>query len=77
MIPRISLQFALQRQERAQLAAALPKKNVNDLHAKLGHPSKVITHATTRFMDIHVTHMFKPCKDCALGFQNFEGEAIL
>ena len=45
-------------QERAQLANALTKKNVNDLHAKLSLPSKVITHATAKSMGIQVTDTF-------------------
>ena len=53
-------------QERAHLATALHKKNVNNLHAKLGHPSEVITHATIKLMHMEVTSTFKLCEDCAL-----------
>ena len=54
-------------QERTKLATALPKKSVNDLHAELGDPSKVITHTTGNPMGIQVIDNFIPCKDCALG----------
>ena len=37
-------------QERAQSATALHKKNTNDLHVELGHPSKTITCATAKPM---------------------------
>ena len=33
--------------ERAVSATALPKKNVNNLHVELGHPSEAITQSTT------------------------------
>ena len=51
----------------AQSATAPHKKNINDLHIELGHPSKSITHATTKIMCIQVIVTFKPCEDCALG----------
>ena len=54
-------------QERAQSATALYKKNINDLHAELGHTSKTITHATAKAMDIQLTSTFKSCEDCTLG----------
>ena len=53
--------------ERAVSATALPKKNINDLHIELGHPSEAITRITTKTLGIEVTDMFKPCEDCALG----------
>ena len=51
----------------AATATALPKKNINDLHIKLGHPSKTITHSTAKAICIQVTGTFKPCEDCAMG----------
>ena len=51
----------------AVLATALPKKNINDLHIELGHPSETITHDTAKALGIQVIVIFKPCKDCALG----------
>ena len=52
--------------ERAVSATAPFKRNVNDLHIELGHPSEAITRSTTNGLGIQVTGMFKPCKDCAL-----------
>ena len=49
------------------LAMAPCKKNINDLHVELGHPSESITHATTKTLSIQVTVTFKPCEDCTLG----------
>ena len=43
------------------------KKDINDLHAKMDHPSEFIAHTTGRAMGIHLTGMFKTCEDCALG----------
>ena len=37
------------------------------LHTKLVHPSEAITCATGRAMGLHLSGMFKPCEDCALG----------
>ena len=54
-------------QERAQSANVHEKKNTNDLHVELGHPSKVITHATTKSMGIQVNGNFKLCEDCTQG----------
>ena len=54
-------------QEMVQLTNALPPKNVNSIHAKLGHSSKVIVHTTAKSMGIQVTGTFKPCEDCAWG----------
>ena len=51
--------------ERAVSAAALPKRNINDLHIELGHPSQTITHITTKALGIQVTSTL--CEDCALG----------
>ena len=42
------------------------QKDVNNIHAKLGHLSKSITHVTAKAMSIQVTGIFKPCEDCAL-----------
>ena len=53
--------------ERAVSVTALHKKNINDLHIELGHPSKTITHITAKALGIQVTGMFEPCEDCALG----------
>ena len=46
---------------------ALHKKNINNLHVELGHPSKSIICATTKALGIQVTSTFKPCDDCDLG----------
>ena len=56
--------------KRAQLANAFTKKVVSNLCPKLGHPSEVITSATAKSMDIHLTSTFKPCEDCALCKEN-------
>ena len=40
--------------KRAQLANAVTKENLNDLYAKLGRPSEVITHVTDKSMGIHL-----------------------
>ena len=53
--------------ERVSSATAIPKRNINNLHVELGHPSETITHITTKALCIQVTGMFKPCKDCDLG----------
>ena len=53
--------------ERAVSVTALPKKNINNLHIELGHPSKTITHITAKALGFQVTGPFKPCEDCALG----------
>ena len=55
--------------ERVQLAKFKSEqqlKDINDLHAVLGHPS-VIAQATGYAMRLHFTGMFKPCEMCALG----------
>ena len=41
-------------EEKDQSTTVLHKKNVNNLHVKLGHPSKAITHATAKAMGIQV-----------------------
>ena len=52
---------------RAQLAkSSMQKKHINILHAELGHPSKVITHATGRAMGLNLTGRFNHHKDFAL-----------
>ena len=53
--------------ERAVLAMALPKKNINDLHIESGHPCEAITHSNAKASSILVTSTFKPCEDGALG----------
>ena len=45
----------------------LPKKNINNLHIELGHPSETITQETAKDLVIQVPGTFKPCKNCALG----------
>ena len=47
--------------EKAHFATSSYTKNINDLHSKLGHPSKSITHATAKAIGIQVTSTFKPC----------------
>ena len=49
--------------ERAQLATAPYKKNINDLHAE----PKSITCATAKAMGVKVMGTFKPCVNWALG----------
>ena len=39
-------------EERVQSATAPCKKNINDLHIELGHPSELIIHATVKDMGI-------------------------
>ncbi len=41
-------------------------KDVNELHAKLGHPSKDISRATGTSLGFIVMEKFAPCKDCAI-----------
>ena len=50
--------------ERAQLAMSSVQRNI--MHVKLCHPSKVITLATGRAMDLHLSGTFNPCESCAL-----------
>ena len=59
--------------ERVQSAIASHKKNVNDLHSILGHPSESITHATTEAMGTEVTGTFKPCEDYIKGKAKQQG----
>ena len=56
-----------------KLVTATCKKNINDLHAELYHPSESITHATTKAMGILVTSVFKPCEDCIWGKAKQQG----
>ena len=76
--------------ERAVSATTLPKRNINNLHIELGHPSKTITHATVKALSIQVTSTFQPCEDCTLAkakqwafskavphSKNFRGKAFL
>ena len=44
--------------KRAVPVFALPKKNVDNLHVELGHPSETITQATTKALGIQVTGNF-------------------
>ena len=53
--------------EKTVSATTLLKKNVNDQHVELVHPSKTITHAMAKDLGIQVTGTFKSCEDCALG----------
>ena len=46
---------------------ALSKKNTNDLHVELGHPTEIITCSTAKVLSIQVNSTFKPCEDYALG----------
>ena len=54
-------------EKREQTAMAPLKKNINNLQVELGHPSKSITHATAKALDIEITSTFKPYEDCTLG----------
>ena len=51
-------------QEMTPSAPAYKKKNINDQHVALSHPSEVIIYATAKSMGIQVTGTFKLCKDC-------------
>ena len=53
--------------DRAQSATAPCKKNINNLHVELCHPSISIIPATTKAMGIQVIGNFKQHEDCALG----------
>ena len=46
--------------KRAQIANAFTKRDINDLHDKVGHPSEVITYATAKSVFIYLTSTFKP-----------------
>ena len=48
--------------KRVQSATAPCNKNISNLHVKLNHPSKTITHATAKTMGIQVIGTFKPCE---------------
>ena len=52
-------------QDKAQSSTAFHKKNINDFHIELGHPSKIITHATTEAIGVQVIGIFKPCENFA------------
>ena len=54
------------RNKRVQSATAPHKKNVNNLHIELDHPSKTITHVIAKAMHIQIIGTFKPCEDNAL-----------
>ena len=43
------------------------KKDVNVLHAELGHPSEDITQASGQAMGFHIIGTLKPFQDCTLG----------
>ena len=51
--------------EKAVSATALIKRDINDLHVALGHPSEAITRSTAKNFNIQVTGTFEPCEDCA------------
>ena len=53
--------------KKAVTATAHIKRDINDLHAELGHPSEAITRSTTKNFGIQVTSTFKLCEDSALG----------
>ena len=61
------------REERAQSATALCKKDINDLHVELGNLSKSITHATANYIGVQVTSTFMLCKDYTLGKAKQQG----
>ena len=67
----IGVKFLWEMQDkRVQSASASCKKNINDLHLELRHPSKSITHATTKALGVKVTGTFKPHEDYALDRAN-------
>ena len=49
--------------EKAVSATAIPKKNINDLHVKLGHPLEAVTQSTAKTFGIQFTGTFMPCED--------------
>ena len=53
--------------EKTVSATILIKRDVNDLHAELGHPLEAITRSTGKHFNIQVTSTFEPCEDCTLG----------
>ena len=53
--------------EKAVTATAFIKRDINDLHVALGHPSEAITRSTAKNFNIQVTGTFEPCEDCTLG----------
>ena len=53
--------------EKTQTATTLCKKNINNLHVELRHPSETITHATAKALSIKVINTFQLCEDCVLG----------
>ena len=50
------------------------QKDINVLHAELGHYSKVITWATGRAMGLNIIGIFKHCEDCTLGMAKKSGQ---
>ena len=57
--------------EHANVATAkteqkLKRKDVNELHAELGHPSEDVTRATGAARGMKVVGTFAPCENCAL-----------
>ena len=44
-------------EERVQAVTTPHNKNILDLHVKLSHPSKFITHATTKAAPAHLNNM--------------------
>ena len=53
--------------KKALSATDLIKRDINDLHVELGHPSEAIKRSTAKNFNIQVTGTFKPCEDCTLG----------
>ena len=53
--------------ERAQWATAPHKKNIINLHVELRHPSKTITHATTKALGSQVTGIDNLCEGFSSG----------
>ena len=43
------------------------RKDVNELHAELGHPGEDVTRATGAHRGFQVTGAFEPCESCAVG----------
>ena len=46
---------------------AFVKRDINNLHVELSHPSEAIMRSTAKNFGIQVTGTFRPCEDCALG----------
>ena len=50
----------------ANSLAQVQQKDINVLHAMLGHPLEVISRVTGRSMGFNLTDMLKPCECCSL-----------